>query len=132
VTGIVEPGRQYLLAESTVPGYKQITYPAVPKLAPGATGSWRCVENLSEGRSGLEDFTGGSGVVVVEPGEPATCTAVNRLTRAIPVGAVRTGGGFARVNLSAPMTAGGLALMAAGALLGLGGLRMRRSARPGA
>jgi hypothetical protein len=127
VTGNVEPGVQYLLAESKVPGYQQLNDPALLRLVPGATGSWRCVEIAPDGRSGLADFDGGTGAVVVQPGRHVTCTAVNRLT--LPVGPVETGGGFAAVSWSAPAMAAGLALMAAGALLGLGGLRLRRRAR---
>ena len=81
VTGNVEPGVQYLLAESTVPGYQQLNDPALLQLVPGATGSWRCVEIGPGGRSGLQDFDGGTGAVVVQPGRHVTCTAVNRLTR---------------------------------------------------
>jgi hypothetical protein len=130
VTGNVEPGVPYVLAESAVPGYKQLNDPALLQLAPGATGSWRCVETGPGGRSGLQDFDGGTGAVVVQPGRHVTCTAVNRPTRAIPAGPAETGGGFAAASRSAPAMAGGLALMAAGALLGLGGLRLRRTARP--
>jgi hypothetical protein len=129
VTGNVEPHVQYVLAESKVPGYQQLLHPALLHLAPGATGSWRCVENEPGGHSGLEDFDGGDGVVVVQPGQHATCTAVNRPTRAALVGPAATGGGFAAASRSAPAMAVGLALMAAGALLGLGGLRMRRTTR---
>ena len=127
VTGNVEPGVPYVLAESTVPGYKQLPDPALLKLVPGATGSWRCVETEPGGKSGLEDFDGGTGDVVVQPGQHVTCTALNRLTLAIPVGPAQTGGGLAAAARSGPAVAAGLALMAAGALLGLGGLRLRRS-----
>ena len=112
-----------------MPGYRQLRDPALLRLTPGATGSWRCVENEPGGHSGLEDFDGGDGLVVVQPGQHATCTAVNRLT--LPVGPPATGGGFAAASRSAPAVAAGVALMAAGALLGLGGLRLRRRARPG-
>jgi hypothetical protein len=129
VTENIDPHVQHLLAESEVPGYRQVRGPALLRLSPGATGSWRCVENEPGGHSGLEDFDGGAGVVVVQPGQHATCTAFNRLT--LPVGPPATGGGFAAVSRSAPAVAAGLALMAAGALLGLGGLRLRRTARRG-
>jgi hypothetical protein len=119
VTGNVEPGVQYVLAESTVPGYRQLHDPALIDLAPGATGSWRCVENRPDGTTGLQDFGGGGGVVAVSPGQHVTCTAVNILTRPIPVGPPATGGGPSSVRASAPPMAVGLALMAAGALLGL-------------
>jgi hypothetical protein len=126
VTGTIEPNQRYVLSESSVPGYKQVVDPAVTALHPGATGSWACLQNLSGGRSGLEDFDGSDGTVSVPPGEHVTCTATNRLKRAIPVGPAPTGGGFAPARTSAPMTAGGVALVAAGLLLGAAGLRLRR------
>jgi hypothetical protein len=112
-----------------VPGYRQLRDPALLELVPRGTGSWRCVENEPGGGAGLEDFDGGTGVVVVQPGQHVTCTAFNRLT--LPVGPPVTGGGFATASRSVPAVAGGLALMAAGALLGLGGLRLRRTPRRG-
>jgi hypothetical protein len=128
VTGNVKPGVQYLLAESSVPGYRQLHDPALIALTRGATGSWICVENQPGGRSGLQDFDGGSGVVIVQPGQHVTCTAVNILTRKIPVGPTETGGGLAVARQYTPiMTTAGLALMAAGALLGLGSLRRPRT-----
>jgi hypothetical protein len=122
VTGNVAPGVQYVLAESNVPGYQQLHDPALISLAPGATGSWRCVENRPGGGTGLQDFDGGGGTVVVQPGQHVTCTAVNILTRPIPVGPPATGGGFASARPSAVQLAAGLALMAAGALLALAAL----------
>jgi len=129
VTGNVEPGVPYVLAESAVPGYKQLPDPALLELVPGASGSWRCVETGPEGQSGLQDFDGGTGDVIVQPGRHVTCTALNRRTLAIPVGPAQTGGGLAAAARSGPALAAGLALMAAGALLGLGGLRLRRKPR---
>ena len=130
VTANVEPGVPYVLAESTVPGYRQLPDPALLKLVTGATGSWRCVETGPGGQSGLQDFDGGTGDVIVQPGRHVTCTALNRRTLAIPVGPAQTGGGLAAASRSGPAVATGLALMAAGALLGLGGLRLRRKPRP--
>ena len=129
VSGNVQPGVPYVLAESAVPGYKQLPDPALLKLVPGATGSWRCVETGPGGSSGLQDFDGGTGDVIVQPGRHVTCTALNRRTLAIPVGPAQTGGGLAAAARSGPALATGLALMAAGALLGLGGLRLRRRPR---
>jgi hypothetical protein len=129
VTGNVEPDVRYVLAESTVPGYKQVLDPAVADLVPGATGSWRCVENHPEGTSELEDFDGGTGEVAVPPGEHVTCTAVNVRTRPIPIGPASTGGGLAAASRPAPLAVAGLALMLAGALLALAGLRPRRTGR---
>jgi hypothetical protein len=133
VTGNVEPGARYVLAESTVPGYKQELDPALISLVPGATGSWRCVEDHRRNAFELEDFDGGTGEVVVPPGEHVTCPAVNE--PAIPRGPAATGLGTAAASQSAPLTAAGLALMAAGALLGLAALRSRRKGesarRPG-
>ncbi len=129
VTANVEPGVTYILAESTVPGYKQLLDPDLLELVPGATGSWRCVETGPKGPSG-EDFDGGTGDLIVQPGEHVTCMAGNRRTLAIPVGPAQTGGGLAAAARSGPAVATGLALMAAGALLGLGGLRLRRKPRP--
>jgi hypothetical protein len=126
VTGEVEPDARYVLAETQVHGYKQALDPDLLSLVPGATGSWRCVENVFGGTSELEDFDGGTGEVVVPPGEHVTCTAVNVLTREIPAGPVATGGGLLAANESVPLTAAGLALMAAGALLALTALRTRR------
>jgi hypothetical protein len=68
--------------------------------------------------------------VVVQPGRHVTCTALNRRTLAIPAGPAQTGGGLLAASRSGPAVAAGLALMAAGALLGLGGLRLRRRPRP--
>ncbi len=75
VTGAVTGGTSYALAESSVPGYTQQVVPGAT-LAPGATGSWHCVQVIG-GRSGLEDFTGADGTVVVPYGEHVACTAVN-------------------------------------------------------
>jgi hypothetical protein len=127
VTGNVEPGVQYVLAETNVPGYKQLHDPALIDLTPGATGSWICVENRPGGRSGLQDFDGGSGVVIVQPGQHVTCTAVNILTRLIPKGPTETGGGLTAANSPVPVMAVGLALMGVGALLGFGSFRQRRT-----
>jgi hypothetical protein len=126
LTGLVAPNTPYLLTESSVPGYQQTVDPAVTRLAAGATGSWQCVDDLPGGATGLEDFDGGTGIVVLQPGQHVTCTAVNLLERAIPVGAAATGGGFAATNSSSWVTASGLALIAAGALVGTGGLCLRR------
>jgi hypothetical protein len=128
VTGRAEPRRRYLLAESHVPGY-QHTIDRDTRLVPGATGSWHCVDNLPTG-SGLEDFDGGTGTVAVRPGQHVTCTAVNRLTRRIPVGPAATGGGPVPAGTFAPAAAGGLTLLA-GIVLGALGLRSRRSRRIG-
>jgi hypothetical protein len=128
VTGNVQPGVLYLLAESAVPGYRQLRDPALLELVPGATGSWHCVEIGPAGQSGLLDFDGGTGDVIVQPGRHVTCTAFNRRTLEIPAGPAQTGGGLAAAVQSLPAVATGLALMAAGALLGLGGLRLRRRA----
>jgi hypothetical protein len=126
VTGEVEPGVEYILAESTVPYYKQFVDPAAISLVPGATGSWRCVQD-HPGGPGLEDFDGGTGSVVVQPGDHVTCTAVNvRTTLLIPTGLGAAGDGEAAASQPAPLTVAGLALMAAGALLGLTALRSRR------
>jgi hypothetical protein len=130
VTGNVKPGVKYLLAESSVPGYKQTIHPAVIKLAPGATGSWTCVQNLPAGTSGLEDFDGGTGVVVVQPGQHVTCTAVNLLKRPVPVGPPVTGGGFAPASPAVPLGAAGLALIAVSGLAGIAALRLRRIPHP--
>jgi hypothetical protein len=127
VTGNVKPGVEYVLAESRVPGYRQVLDPAVISLVPGATGSWRCAENRPGGRFELEDFDGGTGEVVLQPGEHVTCAAVNE--RTLPVGPAGTGGGLAAASRPGTAMAAGLALMAAGLLLGLAGLRPRRSAR---
>jgi hypothetical protein len=130
VTGNVEPDAEYVLAESTVPGYKQLPDPALVSLVPGASGSWRCVEDQPAGSSHeLEDFDGGDGAVIVPPGQHVTCTAVNLRARRVPVGPAATGGGLAAVSRSAPLGVAGLALMVAGALLGLAGLRPRRTGR---
>jgi hypothetical protein len=129
VTANVQPGVPYVLSESTVPGYKQLFDPALVSLVPGATGSWRCVETGRGGSSGLQDFDGGTGNVIVQPGRHVTCTTLNRRTLAIPVGPAQTGGGLAAAGRSFPAVATGLALMVAGALLGLGGLRLRRRPR---
>jgi hypothetical protein len=131
VTGEVEPYVTYVLAESMVPYYRQFTDPAVDSLAPGATGSWRCVEDHPGGSSELEDFDGGTGQVVVPPGEHVTCTAVNLpATLAIPSGLGAAGGGVAAAaSQSAALRIAGLALMVAGVLLGLPALRSRRSGR---
>ena len=126
LTGLVAPNTPYLLTESSVPGYQQTVDPAVTRLAAGATGSWQCVDDLPGGATGLEDFDGGTGIVVLQPGQHVTCTAVNLLERAIPVGAAATGGGFAATNSSSWVTASGLALITAGALVGVGGLCLRR------
>jgi hypothetical protein len=126
VTGNIKPYVPYVLAETKVPGYEQTLDVALTSLAPGATGSWRCVEDHPRGTAEIEDFDGGTGQVAVPPGEHVTCTAVN--ARVIPVGPAATGGGIAAaaVSQSAPLTAAGLALMAAGAVLGLAALRSRR------
>jgi hypothetical protein len=127
VTGEVEPNVAYVLAESAVPYFRQFTDPAVDSLVPGATGSWRCVEDHPRGIAELEDFDGGTGQVVVAPGEHVTCKAVNLPLRTTPVGAPATGGGTAAAS-PAPLVAVGLALMAAGALLGLAARRPRAGA----
>jgi hypothetical protein len=76
VTGYVVAGTTYTLSESDVPGYKQVVQPGAV-LAPGATGSWDCVETLARGRSGLENFTGADGTVTPRPGQNIVCTATN-------------------------------------------------------
>lgn len=75
VTVGVAPGT-YLLTESDVPGYRQLTDPSTT-LAAGATGSWTCTDVLPGGRSGLEDFGGGNGTVTLRFGQQAICTATN-------------------------------------------------------
>jgi hypothetical protein len=124
VTREVEPDTEYILAESMVRGYAQFIDPAVDSLAAGATGSWRCVEDHPGGASELEDFDGGTGSVIVPPGQHVTCKAVNVPTLAIPTGLGADATPAA--SQSVPLTATGLALMAAGALLGLATLRPRR------
>jgi hypothetical protein len=131
VTGNVEPYVPYVLAESKVPGYAQSLDVATDSVVPGATGSWRCVEDHPAGSAQIEDFDGGTGQVIVAPGQHVTCTAVNLRLRLIPVGPAGTGGGTMAAASSAPLTAvgltaAGLALMVAGALLGLAPLRSRR------
>jgi hypothetical protein len=76
VSGYVVAGTTYTLSESDVPGYRQ-TVQQGGTLAPGATGSWDCVETLARGRSGLEDFAGGDGTVTPQPGQNIVCTATN-------------------------------------------------------
>jgi hypothetical protein len=76
VSGRVTAGTRYVLSETTVPGYQQHVVPG-STLAPGASGSWRCVQLLGHGRTGLEVYTGADGTVVVQPGEHVACTAVN-------------------------------------------------------
>src|SRR5262249_26774070 len=76
VPGRVTAGARYVPGESTVPGYHQEVVPG-STLAPGASGSWRCVQLLGHGRTGLEVYTGADGTVVVQPGEHVACTAVN-------------------------------------------------------
>jgi hypothetical protein len=125
VTAITEAGISYLLTESKVPGYQQEVDPGT-KLAPGATGSWRCVDLLPSGASGLENFGGGNGVVSLQPGTHAVCTATNLLERAIPVGPPETGGGFAPAQPLSLVSVAGLALMGIGALLGAVAIRRRR------
>jgi hypothetical protein len=114
------------VAESSVPGYRQTVNASGTRLAPGATGSWNCTDNLTRGKAGREDATGGNGLVAIEPGQDVTCTAVNLLERAIPFGAPATGGGFAHAASALPIELGGLVLMGVGATLGLAGLRLRR------
>jgi hypothetical protein len=126
VTGNVEPYVPYVLAESKVLGYHQSLDADLGSLVPGATGSWRCVEDHPRGTTGLEDFDGGTGQVIVPPGEHVTCTAVNERTLLISAGLGATGLGVPAVSQPAALTAAGLALMAAGALLGLAALRPRR------
>jgi hypothetical protein len=127
VTGNVKPYAPYVLAESKVPGYEQSLDVAATSVVPGATGSWRCVEDHPAGTASIEDFDGGTGQVIVPPGQHVTCTAVNLRLRLIPVGPVATGDGTATAVVTATsLTAAGLVLMAAGALLGLAGLRSRR------
>jgi hypothetical protein len=63
---------------------------------------------------------------VVPPGEHVTCKAVN-LPRAIPAGPAVIESGLGAARRASPLTAVGLALMAAGALLGLAALRSRRA-----
>jgi hypothetical protein len=134
VTGVVAPGTPYLLTESPVPGYQQTVDPSGTRPAAGATGSWQCVDDLRGGGTGLEDFGGGTGVVVLRPGQHVTCTAVNLLRRPIPVGPAATGGGFAAAGAAARppswATGSGLTLIAAGALIGAGGLYLRRRGGP--
>ena len=75
VTGAVTARTRYVLSETSVPGYRQVVGPDAI-LAEGATGSWQCTE-ISDGHSGLEDYDGTNGTVVVQPGEHVVCTAVN-------------------------------------------------------
>jgi hypothetical protein len=78
-TGAVEPGLRYVLAESDVPGYQQTVVPGAV-LAPGATGSWHCVQQVVTAgrvRSGLEDYSGADGTITVPIGTTVVCTAVN-------------------------------------------------------
>lgn len=77
VTGDVPPNTTLILAESSVPGWQQTTYPGFA-LADGATGSWNCEQTLPAGPVGIEDFGGQDGTVVLEPGDDVTCTAVNQ------------------------------------------------------
>lgn len=61
-----------------------------------------------------------------DPATLASCVAATVKGRVIPVGPAQTGGGFAPAPAGSPlMPAGGLALMAAGTLLGAMGLRWR-------
>jgi len=76
VSGYVVSGTTYVLSESDVPGYKQTTQPG-SILAPGATGSWDCEEQLAHGRLGLEDFAGADGTITPAPGTDVICTATN-------------------------------------------------------
>jgi hypothetical protein len=76
VTGDVTAGDTYVLSESDVPGYKQYVQPGSTP-AKGATGSWNCVNRLVRGRSGLENFIGADGTIIVPVGEHVVCTAVN-------------------------------------------------------
>jgi hypothetical protein len=72
VTGSVSAGTRYVLAETSVPGFVQYVQPG-SILADGATGSWECTQ-VDGGR---EDYDGGDGTIVVQPGEHVACTAVN-------------------------------------------------------
>lgn len=76
VTGDVTAGATYVLSESDVPGYKQFVQPGSTPVE-GATGSWDCVNQLARGRSGLENFEGADGSIVVPVGDHVVCTAIN-------------------------------------------------------
>jgi hypothetical protein len=77
VSGDVPPNVPLILAESSVPGWQQTTYPGFV-LADGASGSWLCEATPPAAPRGIEDFGGQDGTVIVGFGDNVTCTAVNQ------------------------------------------------------
>jgi hypothetical protein len=75
VTGVILSGVRYVLAESSVPGYRQQVDPDT-NLVQGATGSWRCVQ-VVDGVPGNEAFAGWDGTVTAAPGQSIQCTATS-------------------------------------------------------
>jgi hypothetical protein len=76
VTEEVSSGVRFVMSESHVDGYRQLVQRGA-RPVPGATGSWDCHQLVRAGKSGLEDFTGADGTIILAPGTHVVCTAVN-------------------------------------------------------
>ncbi len=77
VIGEVTPDVPYAMTETTVAGYAQTVAEGAVIVSP-ATGSWRCSVLLHSNMAGKTAFDGTNGLVEVELGQTAQCTATNQ------------------------------------------------------